>query len=107
MVLAALTLLSIPANWFTIDWADQASQSSTQCNVPLTWDQTALGFYLPLFFIALALGCLVAAIVTRIRTRHAQPVGSGVIVLSSFGFACALGSGFLASLSVGSVTWCF
>ena len=78
MVLAALTLVSIPFNWFTADWADRAGQNSTQCNAPITWDQTALGIYLPLTFIVLALGCLVAAIVTRIRTRHTlQPVGFG------------------------------
>jgi hypothetical protein len=108
IALAALTLVSIPVNWFTIDWGEKGGQNSTQCNVPLTWDQTALGFYLPLLFIVLALGCLVAAIVTRMRTRHRQrPVGSGIILLSLFGLASALSTGFLASLSVGSINWCF
>jgi hypothetical protein len=108
MVLAALTLVSIPVNWFTTYWAGRAGQNSTQCNAPLTWDQAALGIYLPLLFIVLALGCLIAAIVTRVRTRHARrPVGSGAIVLSLFGLACALGTGVLASLSVGSIHWCF
>jgi len=108
VVLAALAFASIPVNWFTTEWADKAGQNSTQCNAPLTWDQTAFGIYLPLLFIVLALGCLIAAIATRIRTRHAQqPVGSGIIVLSHFALGCALGTGLLASLSVGSINWCF
>jgi hypothetical protein len=108
MALAALTLVSIPINLITTDWAQRAGQNSTQCNGPVTWDQAALGIYLPLLFIALALGCLIAAIVTRVRTRHAQqPVGSGIIAVSLLGLACSLGTGFLASLSVGSIHWCF
>ncbi len=108
MVLAALVLVCVPVNLFTAGWGERAGQNATQCNAPLTWDQTALGIYLPLLFIVLALACLIAAVVTRIRTRHSQqPVGSGIILLSIFGLACALGTGFLASFSVGSINWCF
>lgn len=107
-VIAGLTLVSIPVNWFTIDWGQKAAQNSTQCNAALTWDQAVLGFYLPLFFVALALGCLTAGIVIRVRTRRAErPLGSGVILLSVIGFVFSFGSGFLAAFSVGSINWCF
>jgi hypothetical protein len=107
-VLAGLTLVSIPVNWLTIEWGQKAAQNSTQCNAPLTWDQNVLGFYLPLFFVALALACLTAGIVIRVRTRRAErPLGSGVILVSIVGFVFSFGTGFLAAFSVGSINWCF
>jgi hypothetical protein len=107
-VLAGLTLVSIPVNWFTIDWGQRAAQNSTQCNAPLTWDQAVLGFYLPLLFVVLALGCLITGIVIRVRTRRAdRPLGSRVILLSTIGLVFSLGTGFLASFSVGTINWCF
>jgi Protein of unknown function (DUF2510) len=107
-VLAGLTLVSIPVNWFTIDWGQRAAQNSTQCNVPLTWDQALLGIYLPVVFVLSALGYLIAGIVIRVRTRHAaRPVGSGLIGLSLFGLVASLVTGYVAAFSVSSISWCF
>lgn len=106
-MLAGLSLVCIPVNGFTIAWG-LASQNSTQCNAPNTWDQTALGIYVPLLFVVWALGCLIATIGTRIRTRNSQrPGGSGIIVLSAIGLVCAVATGYLAALSVSFMNWCF
>ena len=107
-VIAGVTFVSIPVNCFTIDWGQRAAQNSTECNPPLTWDQAALGIYLPLLFVVLALACLVATIVIRVRTRHTErPVGSGLIVLSICGLLASLVTGFLAVFSITSIGWCF
>ncbi len=105
-LLAGLTLVCIPVNGITIAWG--AAQNSAQCNAPLTWNQTALGIYLPLLFVVFSLGCSIAAIVTRIRSRNIErPVGSGAIVLSAIGLAFAIGTGYFAALSVSFINWCF
>jgi len=108
-ILAGLTLLAIPVNWATYAWANRSSQGVTQCNAPLTWDQTALGIYVPLAFVALALGCFVAAIVTYIRTRKVdpRPIGLGTVALALIGLMAGVWSGFLAALSIGFMNWCF
>jgi hypothetical protein len=105
-LMAYLTLVCIPVNGITIAWG--TAQNSAQCNAPPTWDQTALGIYFPLLFVVFSLGCLIAAIVTRIRSRNIQrPVGSGIIALSAIGLAFALGTGYFAALSVSFINWCF
>lgn len=101
-----LTFVCIPVNGITIAWG--AAQNSAQCNAPLTWDQVTLGIYLPLLFVVFSLGCLIAAIVTRIRSRNIErPVGSGIIALSAVGLAFAIGTGYFAALSVSFINWCF
>ena len=104
--MAYLTLVCVPVNGITIAWG--TAQNSAQCNAPPTWDQTALGIYFPLLFVVFSLGCLIAAIATRIRSRNIQrPVGSGIIALSAIGLAFALGTGYFAALSVSFINWCF
>jgi multisubunit Na+/H+ antiporter MnhC subunit len=99
-----LSLLSVPVNLATISWADRASQGPTQCGTPATWNQTVVGTWVPLLFVALSLGCLVAAIVIRVRTRQ---VSVGVVVLATVGFLASVVSGFLAAFSVGWINVCF
>ena len=107
MLLASLTFVCIPVNGFTIAWG-LASQNTTHCNAPNTWDQTALGIYLPLLFAVWALGCLIAAIIERIGKRNIQrPVGSGMIALSAIGLASAVVTGYMAALTVSFINWCF
>ncbi len=108
-ILAGLTLLVIPVNWATYVWANRSVQGTTQCNAPLTWDQRTLGIYIPLAFVALALGCLVAAIVMYVRTRkvNPRPMGLGTVGLALIGLIAAMWSGFLVALRVGFINWCF
>ena len=107
--LICLTLLAVPVNWATIAWANRSSQGVTQCNAAPTWDQSALGTYIPLTFVAVSLGCLIATIMTHRRTRNAnpRPIGGGMVVLALIGLISAAVSGFLAAFSVGWINVCF
>jgi uncharacterized BrkB/YihY/UPF0761 family membrane protein len=108
-ILVALVLVAIPVNLATMAWADRASPGVTQCNAPLTWDQSALGAYVPVAFVALSIGCVVAAIVTFVRTRHnrPRPIGPGTVVVALIGLIAAIASGFVAALSIGWINTCF
>jgi hypothetical protein len=108
-ILIGLTLLSVPVNMATIAWANKASEGATQCNPPQTWDEAALGTWIPLTFVALSLGCLVAAVVTYVRSGHAspRPIRMRMVVLALVGLIAAVVSGFLAAFSVGWINVCF
>ncbi len=108
-ILIGLTFLAVPVNWATIAWANRASQGVTQCNAAPTWDQSVLGTYIPLTFVAVSLGCLIAAFVTRRRTRNVnpRPIGVGTVVLAMIGLLAAVVSGILAAFSVGWINVCF
>jgi hypothetical protein len=108
-IVAALTLVAIPVNLLTIHWVDVSSQTTTVCNAPLTWDQSVVGLYLPLFFVAVGVACLVASIAIRSRGRYVTPppVGAGTIALSAVGLIGALLSGFVAATSMAFLNWCF
>jgi len=108
-MLASPSLLSVPVNVATIAWANRASQGATQCNAPPTWDQTVLGTWIPLAFVALSLGCLVAAMVTYVRARSTDSGSSGMVtvLLALVGLICAVVSGFVAAFSVGWINVCF
>ncbi len=108
-ILIGISLLSVPVNAATIAWADRASQGVTQCDAPLTWDQTVLGVWIPLAFVALSLGCLVAAVITFARTRNTDPgpAGTATALVALVGLAGAVVSGFLAAFSVAWIGVCF
>jgi hypothetical protein len=108
-ILTGLSLLSVPVNVATIVWANRASQGVTPCDAPPTWDQTVLGTWIPLAFVALSLGCLVAAVITYVRTRSTDsgPGGLVTVLVALVGLVGALVSGFFAAFSVAWINVCF
>ena len=102
-LLIGLAFVAVPVNLATTVWANHVSGGANSCNGPETWNQSVVGTWVPLAFLVLALGCLVAAIVRQVRRRN----GMGLVVLAAAALIAALVSGFFAAFSVGWIDVCF